>query len=158
MYKSTNVAEIIKKTAKAKNIQLKDMLIELELNRNTLSNMYRGSMLKGDSLARIADYLEVSVDYLLGRTNENTKITGSTIVAEKIKDTNIQSDIIEDTSIMGINIENTNIGSTYRKNNAEQAITENEAELLKVYRSLSDRNKHKLITISYEMQEETSRK
>lgn len=69
MYNSSNTAEIIKKTAKSKNIQLKDMLIELELNKNTLSNMYKGSMLKGDSLARIADYLGCSVDYLLRRTD-----------------------------------------------------------------------------------------
>ena len=69
MYESTNIAETIKKTAKTRNIQLKDMLIELHLNKNTLSNMYNGSMLKGDSLARIADYLSCSVDYLLGRTD-----------------------------------------------------------------------------------------
>lgn len=69
MYESTNVAEIIKKRAKTSNIQLKDMLLELKLNKNTLSNMYNGSMLKGDSLARIADYLDCSVDYLLGRTD-----------------------------------------------------------------------------------------
>lgn len=69
MYKSTNVAETIKKRAKTLNIQLKDMLLELKLNKNTLSNMYNGSMLKGDSLARIADYLDCSVDYLLGRTD-----------------------------------------------------------------------------------------
>ena len=70
MYKSSTVAENIKKTAKTKNIQLKDMLLELQLNKNTLSNMYNGSMLKGDSLARIADYLDCSVDFLLGRTDK----------------------------------------------------------------------------------------
>lgn len=70
MYEPTIVAESIKKTAKLKNVQLKDMLITLELNKNTLSNMYKGSMLKGDSLARIADYLDCSVDYLLGRTDK----------------------------------------------------------------------------------------
>lgn len=69
MYESTNVAEIIKNTAKTTNIQLKDMLLDLNLNKNTLSNMYKGSMIKGDSLARIADYLGCSVDYLLGRTD-----------------------------------------------------------------------------------------
>lgn len=69
MYESTIVAENIKKTAKISNIQLKDMLLDLHLNKNTLSNMYNGSMLKGDSLARIADYLDCSVDYLLGRTD-----------------------------------------------------------------------------------------
>lgn len=69
MYESTKVAEIIKATSKAKGIQLKNMLVDLELNKNTLSNMYNGSMLKADSLARIADYLDCSVDYLLGRTD-----------------------------------------------------------------------------------------
>lgn len=69
MYESTIVAETIKKSAKSNSVQLKDMLIELELNKNTLSNMYKGSMLKADSLARIADYLDCSVDYLLGRTD-----------------------------------------------------------------------------------------
>lgn len=67
MYESTTVAENIKNKAKEKGIQLKDMLLELGLNKNTLSNMYKGSSLKSDSLARIADYLGCSVDYLLGR-------------------------------------------------------------------------------------------
>lgn len=69
MYESNKVAENIKKTAKTSNVQLKDMLLDLHLNKNTLSNMYNGSMLKGDSLAKIADYLNCSVDYLLGRTD-----------------------------------------------------------------------------------------
>ena len=69
MYDSAVVAENIKKRAKFLGIQLKDMLLELQLNKNTLSSMYNGSMLKGDSLARIADYLDCSVDYLLGRTD-----------------------------------------------------------------------------------------
>lgn len=69
MYESTIVAENIKKRAKSLGMQLKDMLLELHLNKNTLSSMYNGSMLKGDSLARIADYLDCSVDYLLGRTD-----------------------------------------------------------------------------------------
>lgn len=70
MYESAKVAETIKTIAKVRGIQLKDMLSSLNLNKNTLSNMYNGSMLKGDSLARIADYLDCSVDYLLGRTDK----------------------------------------------------------------------------------------
>ena len=78
MYESSIIAENIKKTAQASNIQLNDMLLDLSLNKNTLSNMYNGSMLKGDSLARIADYLDVSVDYLLGREpSSETKKDGS---------------------------------------------------------------------------------
>lgn len=48
---------------------MKDMLFHLGLNKNMLSNMETGSMLSGYRLARIADYLHCSVDYLLGRTD-----------------------------------------------------------------------------------------
>lgn len=69
MYNSTNIAERIKNLAKLKNIQLKTMLDDIDINKNALSNMYKGSMPKADNLAKIADYLDCSVDYLLGRTN-----------------------------------------------------------------------------------------
>lgn len=69
LYNSLNLADRIKDVAKIKNIALKDMLSALELGSNTMSNMRHGRMLAADSLARIADYLNVSVDYLLGRTD-----------------------------------------------------------------------------------------
>lgn len=68
MYNSDSVAERIKQIAKLQHLQLKEMLVDLNLNKNTLSNMYAGSMPKADNLAKIADYLQCSVDYLLGRT------------------------------------------------------------------------------------------
>ena len=69
MYDPEKIADSIKNRAKERNIQMKDMLLDLGLNKNTLSTMYKGTMLKRDSLARIADYLDCSVDYLLGRTD-----------------------------------------------------------------------------------------
>ena len=69
LYNSLNLAERIKDTAKLKNIVLRDMLSVLSLGSNTMSNMRHGRMIAADSLARIADYLDVSVDYLLGRTD-----------------------------------------------------------------------------------------
>ena len=69
MYNSLNIAEIIKNRAKTQKITIKDMLIELNLGSNTMSNMRHGRMLGSDSLARIADYLNCSTDYLLGRTD-----------------------------------------------------------------------------------------
>ena len=79
MYKSDKVAERIKQLAKVRKIQLKDMLLELDLNKNTMSNMYKGSMIKADSLAKIADYLDCSVDFLLGRSDSKTRQTFSVI-------------------------------------------------------------------------------
>lgn len=69
MYKSLNIAEVIKLRAKEKSISLKTMLSDLSLGSNTISNMRHDRMIAADSLARIADYLDCSVDYLLGRTD-----------------------------------------------------------------------------------------
>lgn len=69
MYESLNIAETIKLRAKEKNISLKTMLSDLSLGSNTMSNMRHDRMIAADSLARIADYLDCSVDYLLGRTD-----------------------------------------------------------------------------------------
>lgn len=70
MYISANTAERIKAVAKSKNIAIKDLLSNCELSKNALSSMLsRGSWLQANNLARIADYLDCSVDYLLGRTD-----------------------------------------------------------------------------------------
>ena len=69
LYKSLNIAESIKIRAKEQGVLIKDMLSELELGSNTMSNMRHNRMIAADSLARIADYLDCSVDYFLGRTD-----------------------------------------------------------------------------------------
>ncbi|MCI8388120.1 MAG: helix-turn-helix domain-containing protein [Clostridiales bacterium] len=70
MYISSDTALRIKSIAKLKNISTVKMLIECDLNKNTLSTMTaRGSWIQANSLAKIADYLGCSVDYLLGRTD-----------------------------------------------------------------------------------------
>lgn len=70
MYESAELAKNIKKVAKLRKVLLKDMLADLGLSRTTMSNMYHGSMIGADSLAKIADYLDCSVDYLLGRSDK----------------------------------------------------------------------------------------
>lgn len=71
MYNSQDTVNRIKLSARSKNIAIKDMLLACELNKNTLSSMQsRGSWIQANSLAKIADYLNVSVDYLLGRTDK----------------------------------------------------------------------------------------
>lgn len=69
LYNSPDVANMIKARAKEKNIAIKAMLASVGLGINTLSHMNHGKSIAFDSLARIADCLDCSVDYLLGRTN-----------------------------------------------------------------------------------------
>ena len=68
MYISADIPEKIKELAKAKKVAVKTMLSDLNMGPNTMSN-FKTSMPKCDTLARIADYLDCSVDYLLGRTD-----------------------------------------------------------------------------------------
>lgn len=68
MYVSNNIAEKIKALAKEQNVSMKQLLVDVGLGFNTMSNM-KTSMPKADNLAKIADYLDCSVDYLLGRTD-----------------------------------------------------------------------------------------
>ncbi|MDH5131336.1 helix-turn-helix domain-containing protein [Enterococcus faecalis] len=68
-----NTYEIIKDLAKEKGISIR----QLEINFG-YSNGYIGSWKRqtpnSNELSRLADYFDVSVDYLLGRT-DNTKVT-----------------------------------------------------------------------------------
>ena len=69
MYNSNHVAVRIKILAKKRDVSIKKLLEDVGLGFNTMSNM-KTSMPKSDNLARIADYLDCSVDYLLGRTDK----------------------------------------------------------------------------------------
>ena len=68
MYDSLKVSQRIKEIAQLRSVTVKQLLIDVGLGFNTMSNM-KNSMPKADNLAKIADYLDCSVDYLLGRTD-----------------------------------------------------------------------------------------
>ena len=69
MYNAQNLGERIKSQAREKNILIRDLLTSCDLSINTISQMTDKKGLSSFSLAKIADYLECSVDYLLGRTD-----------------------------------------------------------------------------------------
>jgi transcriptional regulator with XRE-family HTH domain len=54
-----------------KGLKTSPMLTELGFSQSLLSDMKRyNNVPSSDKLAKIADYLDVSVDYLLGRTDK----------------------------------------------------------------------------------------
>lgn len=71
MYKSSEVADRLRAVAKLRGVTMKDALHDADLSFNLMTNMRR-SMPNATSLAKLADRLECSVDYLLGRTTELT--------------------------------------------------------------------------------------
>jgi len=73
MYITQEIANRIKSEAKSKKITIKDLLSNCELNINAVSDFAKGRQLSCLSLAKIADCLDCSVDYLLGRTDESNR-------------------------------------------------------------------------------------
>lgn len=84
MYNPPDIAMRIKSTAKEKGVLLKTMLEEVGLGPNTISHMHHGMMPSVDTIARIADSLGCSVDYLLGRNNTPV-VYSAEVLSDRIK-------------------------------------------------------------------------
>ncbi len=69
MYITQEIANKIKTQVKYQKVTMKDLLSNCDLNINAISEFSKGKQLSCISLAKIADYLDCSVDYLLGRTD-----------------------------------------------------------------------------------------
>lgn len=69
MYDAQKTADIIKKRLIDKGITGKLMCQRCNLGVNTLSNIRRGDVKSIETFQIIAEYLDCSVDYLLGRTD-----------------------------------------------------------------------------------------
>ena len=67
VYNSQELVKNIKSLAKSKKVSTKQMLLDCDLNVNALNQMSDKKGISSFSLAKIADYLDTSVDYLLGR-------------------------------------------------------------------------------------------
>ena len=64
------LSDRIKTTCKKRNVAVKKALSCCELNRNFIYDLEKGGSFPSyDKISRLADYLDCSVDYLLGRTD-----------------------------------------------------------------------------------------
>ena len=100
MCNSYECAEKIKDYAKTKGIAVGKLLADCGLNRDALSLMgRRGSWLLSNNLGKVAEYLDCSVDYLLGRTENPQSHKSQSLTTGDIKDNynnvigNVNSDI-----------------------------------------------------------------
>jgi len=69
MYDTIEIANRIKQRTKQQHKTLREVLESSDLSINTISNIKKGQGILYLNFARIADELDCSVDYLLGRTD-----------------------------------------------------------------------------------------
>lgn len=96
MYNEQETAFIIKQTAKTKNITIKQLLENCNLSINTVSELSKGKRMSYISFAKIAEALDCSMDYLMGRTDSPT-VSGNNISNVKTTITGTQANVIQET-------------------------------------------------------------
>jgi DNA-binding Xre family transcriptional regulator len=69
MYSSQNIANNIKFLVAQKHVTIKDMTEQLNMSQNSIQSM-KTSYPRTDTLIKIADYLNCSLDYLCGRADD----------------------------------------------------------------------------------------
>lgn len=74
MQNSQFVAERIKQRIKEQNKSLKGTLSDLHMGINTISELSKGKEISYVKMYEFAEYLDCSVDYLLGRVDSATEL------------------------------------------------------------------------------------
>jgi transcriptional regulator with XRE-family HTH domain len=114
---------------------------DLKINQGTMGRYVKGENIpEAKNLVKIADYLGVSTDYLLGRETNiiNGSVSGNAIV--------------NGVNSGGVNI-NGNINQSEVKLSLNDGLKEEEEELLKIYRKLNLKNRNKLLSLAFELEE-----
>lgn len=134
MQNSQAIADRIKSIAKSQKIPISKMLIDCELNKNAIFTMQsKGHYPKIEALIKIADYLDCSVDYLLGRDKfYNNIATGN----------------VSNNNNVG-NIDNSiSIGA-----NQQADLPKQEQDLIKIYQNSDGKTQTKIMQFMYDLEE-----
>lgn len=129
-----DVAQRIKTACEAKGVSLYKAGIDSGAGRNLYSNLCRGSEPSVSKLKQIADYLGVSVDYLLSGEESKQIISNSNIVGE-----------ISGTAAIG---EGNSITIAPTSD-----MSEDEKELLRIFKKLDRRGQNDLMHLAYQAED-----
>ncbi len=78
--KNAHIAQIIKNTCKSKNVSITKLLNECSIRKSLIYDLEKRDYTPSVAIIeQIADYLDVSVDYLLGREENPEKKYDATI-------------------------------------------------------------------------------
>ncbi len=127
MYNSQTVIERVQSEIKKKNITQKTVLRECGLGEDTLKRMTDKNGMSSFNLARIADYLNCSIDYLLGRTENPIAHKSANVVF---------GDLSNNSGIVG------NVGGTI---NGTVPLSTNAAAMLEIFNSLDTLSQAELL-------------
>jgi len=135
VYNIQEISQKIKDECKLKGIIIKKVLVDCKLSTSTVSNMSNGRMPRIDTVAKIADYLDCSVDYLLGRSDDIP------VLISNAKDNSVA-------------VNQSDSGTVTIKNGKERELTKQEQDLLRIYNNATTRQQIKLIDFALSIEDE----
>ncbi len=149
------VAERIKIQAKEKGISVKKLLEKCELGVNTVTKMSNGTDIVSQNLLKIADCLECSVDYLLGRTSSPSACFDDFVSGNVNNISNSHVGAVGNTLTGTINIG----GGDTVPNNEQKTISAPESdeitsEIVRILDKLPLKERSKLMTMIYDFEED----
>ncbi len=147
MYNVQIIEERIMSIADKMGLSKNKLLINAHLGKSFFDNMKKGQVPSVEKLHTMADYLDVSIDYLVGRTNEqnNTCINDSSVIQG-----NGSVAVTGSSSISG------SISTSVSANESKQ-LSKEETEILNIYRSLEARDRTKFMNFVFEMQDDAAK-
>ena len=140
MLSAKALSEWIKVLSKKRGIKTGVMLAECGLNKNQLATMKGGAYPDLKSIKLLAEYLGVSVPYLL---------TG----AEELSASNVAVGIADSAFVQGANH-----GTVIVRNGQDQSLSDEASELLRVFESLDVKKRHRLLDLAFTLEDETLQK
>lgn len=129
------VADRIKIQAKLRNTSVKKILEDCDLGPNTITKISRGSDIVSQNLKKIADYLDCSTDYLLGRS-----------------DTPNMSNSVDNSVLINGSINNSNHSTLNVATPPQDEMTQ---QLIDGFKTLSFENKLKIMNTLFELKKES---
>lgn len=126
----TNITNMCAK----RNISPNQLGIKSGTGKDIIANLQKGSIISSDKLSKIADHLDCSVDYLLGRTDEYRMVDGHSIKTGDITGDN-----------------NANINAAKEKSCSDS--DETVSELVAIFKNLNFCDKVKVMSLVAELSE-----
>lgn len=136
MYTAKVTVGRIQNIIRSRGLVQKEVLTDCGLNENTLKRMTDNRGMASFSLAKIADYLNVSVDYLLGRTDEPE--------VKSMSNSNV------------VSIGGNNIGAINNAVNFGKASTEDIGEVIEMFKSLTLMQRSEIILMMGKMKSQAN--
>ena len=124
--------------AAKKKLSKNKLLSEVGLGKGLFDTMKQGKFPSVDRIEQIADYLDCSVDYLLGRTDEPS----------------LSSNIIGGDVTGGTVVQGAHRSSVVVNNGGEHTLTDEETEILRLFSALDVRRRTQLLNLAFALEEE----